>query len=242
MLEEDPQTRARSFRFVAGPIFANLLLADEINRTPPKTQAALLQAMQEGRVSAGGKTHALPRPFLVFATQNPIEQEGTYPLPEAQLDRFMLQIQVGYPDPEDEKRIVGLGLRDSQALVPVISPAELLAHQALVARVPVPDSVLGHVVDLLRATRPEDPRCAPAVGELLQFGAGPRAGQQLVRAAQAKAALDGRPAVRVDDVRDLALAVLRHRLVPSFSAQSRGVSRDEILHEVLASVPRTGAA
>ncbi len=237
ILEEDPETRTRRFRFVAGPIFTNLLLADEINRTPPKTQAALLQAMQEGRVSAGGKTHALPEPFLVFATQNPIEQEGTYPLPEAQLDRFMLQIRVAYPDPEDEKKIVALGLSESPELQAVLSPAELMAHQRLVARVPVPESVLGHVVEILRATRPEDERCPTGVRELLRFGAGPRAGQQLVRAAQARAALDGRPAVRVDDLRQLATAVLRHRLVPSFAAQSRGVGIDEILDEVLRSVP-----
>ena len=194
VLEEDPASGRRQFRFVAGPVFCNLLLADEINRTPPKTQAALLQAMQEARVSAGGRTHPLPRPFHVFATQNPIEQEGTYPLPEAQLDRFALQIVVRYPDEDAERQIVALGGDTGPALTPVLTPAELTAHQALVRRIPVPDSVVAHVVALLRATRPGEPGCPPAVRELLQWGAGPRAGQQLLTAAQARAALDGRPA------------------------------------------------
>jgi MoxR-like ATPase len=233
VLEEDPQTRTRQFRFVAGPVFCNLLLADEVNRTPPKTQAALLQAMQEGTVSAGGKTHPLPRPFHVFATQNPIEQEGTYPLPEAQLDRFMLEISIGYPTEAEERSIVSLSMEEPQTISPVLTPAELIRHQALVRRVPVGDAIVDSVVGLLRSTRPGDAACPPAVRELVRWGAGPRAGQLLLRAAQTRAALDGRPAVTEADVRAMAPAVLRHRLVPSFAAESRGVGIDEILELAL---------
>jgi len=236
VLDEDPGTGRRSFRFVAGPVFCNLLLADEINRTPPKTQAALLQSMQEHRVTAGGKTHRLPPPFHVFATQNPIEQEGTYPLPEAQLDRFMLQIVVDYPDLEAERQIVAMGAGSHAPIHPVLTPAELLMHQDLVGRVPVPQSVVEHAVALLRATRPQDPSAPPPVRELLRYGAGPRAGQQLLIAAQARAALAGRPAVHVEDVRALAAPVLEHRLVRSFSAESRGVTPREIVDALLAAV------
>ena len=236
VLEEGGDGR-RSFRFVPGPVFCNLLLADEINRTPPKTQAALLQAMQEARVSAGGRTHPLPLPFHVFATQNPIEQEGTYPLPEAQLDRFMIEILVDYPDEQAERQIVAMGLGERAALTPVLTPAELTRLQALVRRLPVPPSVVEHVVALLRATRPGEDRCPPALRELLRWGAGPRAGQQLVLAAQARAALAGHEAVSVADVRALAPAVLRHRLVPSFAAESRGVSADELVARALDAVP-----
>jgi MoxR-like ATPase len=235
VLEEDGSGR-RSFRFVPGPVFCNLLLADEINRTPPKTQAALLQAMQEAKVSAGGKTHPLPPPFHVFATQNPIEQEGTYPLPEAQLDRFMVEILVDYPDEAAERQIVALSMSERATLTPVLRPAELLEYQALVRRVPVPPSVIEYVVALLRTTRPQEHRCPPALRELLRWGAGPRAGQQLVLAAQARAALDGREAVAIPDIRALAPAVLRHRLVPSFAAESRGVGPDELVARVLDAV------
>ena len=235
ILEEDGSGR-RSFRFVPGPVFCNLLLADEINRTPPKTQAALLQAMQEAKVSAGGKTHPLPPPFHVFATQNPIEQEGTYPLPEAQLDRFMVEIRVDYPGEEAERKIVSMGLGDRAVLEPVLTPAQLLELQSLVRRIPVPPSVVEHVVALLRMTRPHEERCPPALRELLRWGAGPRAGQQLVLAAQARAALDGREAVSIADVRALTPAALRHRLVPSFAAESRGIGPDELLDRVLAAV------
>ncbi len=236
VLEEDAGTGKRAFRFVAGPVFCNLLLADEINRTPPKTQAALLEAMQERRVSAGGTTHPLPIPFHVFATQNPIEQEGTYPLPEAQLDRFMVQILVDYPDEETERKIVSQGPADV-TLSPVLSPAELVSHQELVQRMPVPQSVVGHVVKLLKASRPHDPACPAAVRELLRWGAGPRAGQQLLAVARARAALDGRAAVTVEDVRKLAGPALRHRLVPSFTAESRNIGAPEILDRLLQSVP-----
>jgi MoxR-like ATPase len=237
VLEEDAVSGRRTFRFVPGPVFCNLLLADEINRTPPKTQAALLQSMQEGRVTAGGHTHRLPPPFHVFATQNPIEQEGTYPLPEAQLDRFMLQIVVGYPDADAERRIVAMGTAPVEALEPVIDPAALVRHQELVRRIPVPPSVVDHVVALLRASRPEDAAAPTAVRELVRWGAGPRAGQQLLSAAQARAALDGRGAVSVPDVRGLAGPVLEHRLVRSFLAESRGVSSSEILGDILRAVP-----
>jgi MoxR-like ATPase len=236
VLEEDPASGKRIFRFVAGPVFCNLLLADEINRTPPKTQAALLQSMQEGRVTAGGKTHRLPPPFHVFATQNPIEQEGTYPLPEAQLDRFTLQIVVDYPDLRTEHEIVALGTLDLPEIEPVLSPAELIAHQDLVRRIPVPPSVVEHTVALLRASRPSDDTAPASVRELLRWGAGPRAGQQLVAAAQARAGLAGRPAVTIGDVRELAAPVLEHRLVRSFVAEARGVSTTEILAEILAAV------
>jgi MoxR-like ATPase len=236
ILEQD-HAGTRSFRFVPGPVFCNLLLADEINRTPPKTQAALLQAMQENKVSAGGKTHPLPLPFHVFATQNPIEQEGTYPLPEAQLDRFMLQITVDYPDESAERRIVAMGPAEPAPLHAVLGPAELTRHQALVRRVPIPESVVGHVVALVRASRPADPSCPTSLGELLAFRAGPRAGQQLVLAAQARAALAGRPAVETADVRSLAPSVLRHRLVPSFRAQSRSIGSNELMERLLEAVP-----
>jgi MoxR-like ATPase len=242
VLEEDANTGKRHFRFVTGPVFCNLLLADEINRTPPKTQAALLQAMQEGRVTAGGKTHRLPPPFHVFATQNPIEQEGTYPLPEAQLDRFTLQISVDYPDLESERRIVALGTAETAAIEPVLTPAELLQHQELVRRIPVPPSVVDHVVALLRATRPDDDSAPAAVRELLRWGAGPRAGQQLIGASQAHAALAGRPAVTVDDVRTLAGPVLEHRLVRSFAAESRGVKTGVIMQEILEAVTPSSTA
>ena len=237
VLEELPGTGRRELRFVPGPVFCNLLLADEINRTPPKTQAALLQAMQEARVSAGGETRPLPQPFHVFATQNPIEQEGTYPLPEAQLDRFMLQITVDYPDEDAERQIVALGTRAPAAIAPVLTPAQLQAHQELVRRIPVPPSVIDHIVTLLRATRPREGSCPPAIRELLHWGVGPRAGQQLVAAAQAHAALTGRPGVTIADVRALAGPVLEHRLVPSFAAQSRGITGQEIMARVLEATP-----
>jgi len=237
LLDEDPQSGKRQFRFVPGPVFCNLLLADEINRTPPKTQAALLQAMQESRVSAGGHTHPLPLPFHVFATQNPIEQEGTYPLPEAQLDRFMLEIQVDYPSEADEYRIVTMDASLAKAIVPVLTPAELLRHQAFVRRIPIPPSVVEHVVTLLRASRPQEESCPPNLRELLRWGAGPRAGQQLLLAAQARAALTGQAAVTIHDVRSLLSPVLSHRLVLSFRAQSRGLRAGDVVQELLSAIP-----
>ena len=225
------------FEIKLGPVFTNLLLADEINRAPAKVQSALLEAMQERQVTIGDESRPLPDPFLVLATQNPIEQEGTYPLPEAQLDRFMVEILVDYPDEDAEKQIVALSLSERPSLTPVLTPAQLLELQALVRRMPVPPSVIDHVVALLRTTRPQEDRCPPALRELLRWGAGPRAGQQLVLAAQARAALAGREAVSIADVRALTPAVLRHRLVPSFAAESRGVGLDELLARVLEAVP-----
>lgn len=237
VLEEDPQTGQRGFRFVRGPVFCNLLLADEINRTPPKTQAALLQAMQEQRVTAGAHTHDLPRPFHVFATQNPIEQEGTYPLPEAQLDRFMLQIIVDYPDEAAEREIVTRGRAPATAIEPVLTPDALIRFQAFIERIPVPPSIVDHIVQLVRSTRPS-PEAPAIVQEMLQYGAGPRAGQQLLLAAQAHAAMNGRGAVSIADVVTLAPAVIEHRLVRSFAAETRGVSTSEIMAELLRALPR----
>src|SRR5579859_4707960 len=210
VLEEDHTTGKRIFRFVKGPLFANMLLADEINRTPPKTQAALLQAMQEHRVTAGGRTYPLEEPFLVFATQNPIEQEGTYPLPEAQLDRFMFMVDVGYPSAEEEVQIVRTTTSGAQASVEkVLSPQQIRALQELVLRVPAAEHVIRYAVDLVRRTRP-DAASGKHVKDHVSWGAGPRASQALILAAKARAALQGRPAADVTDVRALAEPVLRH--------------------------------
>ncbi len=233
VLEEDPSTGKRSFRFLPGPVFTNLLLADEINRTPPKTQAALLQAMQEQKVSAGGRTHRLPPPFQVFATQNPIEHEGTYPLPEAQLDRFMLEISVGYPGEQDEREIVAMAARGEIAIEAVLGPAELIAYQRVVRSVPVPANVVAYIVEVLRRSRPSDPSCPPKLRELIRWGAGPRAGQLLMLAAQARAALTGSLVVTRDHIRELAPAALGHRMVLSFAAQSRNIGVEEVMRELL---------
>ncbi len=237
VLEEDRSTGRREFRFVAGPVFTHILLADEINRSSPKTQAALLQAMQELRVSVAGRDHPLPRPFLVFATQNPIEQEGTYPLPEAQLDRFLFSIEMDYPSPDEEVEVVRRTTAGpAPALERVLDPDRLRAFQALVPRVPVADAALSHAVDLVRATRPGDD--APgAVREFVAWGAGPRAAQHLVLAAKARALLDGRYAAGVEDVRSLAVPVLQHRIVPNFRAEAQGTGPREILDAVLEAVP-----
>lgn len=234
ILEEDPSTGKRSFRFVKGPVFTQLLLADEINRTPPKTQAALLQAMAEGRVTAGGTTHALDQPYLVFATQNPIEQEGTYPLPEAQLDRFLMQIDVAYPSAREEFDIVR-STTDGSSAQPeaVLGEAEVLAFQELVPRIPVAEHVLKHAISLVRRSRPEDEEASPKAKEYLSFGAGPRAGQALILGAKALAALEGRFAAETDDVDRLAKAVLRHRLVLNFKAEAEGIRREDIVEALL---------
>jgi MoxR-like ATPase len=234
VLEEDPAGGGRRFRFVAGPVFTNLLLADEINRTPPKTQAALLQSMAEGQVTAGGRTHQLAEPYLVFATQNPIEQEGTYPLPEAQLDRFFMQIDMGYPSSGEEMEIVRrttapIG-REPQK---VLSREEILDLQALIPRVPVADHVVAHAVALVRATRPEDPSCPPPVAGYVAYGAGPRASQALILGAKTRAVLRGRFAAEIEDVRALAHPVLRHRLVLNFRAVSEGRRTPDVLAALL---------
>jgi MoxR-like ATPase len=234
VLEEDHTTGRRAFRFVSGPIFANLLLADEINRTPPKTQAALLQAMQEYRVTAGGETYPLDLPFLVFATQNPIEQEGTYPLPEAQLDRFMFYVAVTYPSALEEAEIVrSTTVAQRPALRRVLSPHKIRELQDLVLRVPAADHVIKYAVSLVRATRPTEPDAPEFVKENVSWGAGPRASQYLVLGAKSRAILDGRMAASVEDVRALAKNVLVHRVITNFRAESEGVTSGQIVERLL---------
>jgi MoxR-like ATPase len=244
MLYEDRTTGARELRFVPGPIFANLILADEINRTPPKTQAALLEAMQERQVTAGGHRHALPDPFFVLATQNPIEQEGTYPLPEAQLDRFLFKIFISYPKPEEERRIYRVTTgADQQEITPLIAGDRISALQHLVRRVPVSDHCIDYAMDLVRATRGPEHGGPSYIGEWVAWGAGPRAGQSLILASKARAALAGRPSVSVDDIRAVARPVLRHRIVINYNAQAAGESSDSIVKRLLDDVPvRKGAA
>jgi MoxR-like ATPase len=236
VLDENEQGK-REFRFVKGPIFANILLADEINRTPPKTQAALLQAMQERQVSAGQDTHNLPDPFFVIATQNPIEQEGTYPLPEAQLDRFMFNIKVDYPNFDEEKRILDLATREEQTeITKVLSSRAILNMQKLVRSVPVGDYVKDYVTRLVRATRPKDPSAPDFVKKMVDWGAGPRAGIFLVQGAKAMAAMDGRFSVAVDDIKKVAIPVLRHRVSTNFQAQAEGKTSEDIVQLLLETV------
>ena len=233
VLEEDRTTGRRIFRFVHGPVFAHVLLADEINRTPPKTQAALLQAMQEHRVTAGGRTYPLEEPFLVFATQNPIEQEGTYPLPEAQLDRFMFMVDVGYPSADEEVQIVRATTSGEQPIVDkVLSPEQIRELQHLVLRVPAAEHVIRYAVELVRKTRPQESTHAH-VKEHVSWGAGPRASQALILASKARAALQGRPAADVSDVRALAEPVLRHRVITNFHAEAEGVDSRKVIAELL---------
>ncbi len=244
VLYEDRTSGARELRFVRGPIFANLVLADEINRTPPKTQAALLEAMQERQVTVGGRRHALPDPFFVLATQNPIEQEGTYPLPEAQLDRFLFKIFITYPTVDEERKIYRLTTGVApQEISALLSGERIGALQQLVRRVPVSDQCIDYAMDLVRATRGPAHGGPKYIGEWVAWGAGPRAGQALIIASKARAALAGRPSVALDDVRAVARPVLRHRLVINFNAQAIGESTDSIITKLLADVPvRKGAA
>jgi len=258
ILEEDPSTKQRAFKFIKGPVFANVVLADEINRTPPKTQAALLQAMQERQVTTGGQTHELQFPFFVMATQNPIEQEGTYPLPEAQLDRFMFNVLISYPGFEDEVKIVEAttGTLPGE-LSQVLTRERVLDFQGLVKKVPVAENVIRYAVQLVRATRvdigvatrvsgengntalsvPETPACAVAAAqEYLAWGAGPRAAQFLIRGAKTRALLHGRPTPDIEDVQRLTHPVLRHRLVTNFHAEAENMSKDRIIDQVLAEV------
>ncbi len=237
VLEEDHGTGQRSFRFIRGPIFAHVILADEINRTPPKTQAALLQAMQEHQVTAGGQTHDLGNPFFVLATQNPIEQEGTYPLPEAQLDRFMLNVKIGYPSFDEEVAIVESTTGAAAGQIGrILDGPEVLACQDVVRRVPVAENVTSYAVRLVRATRAGTGQESRAATEFLAWGAGPRAAQYLVRGAKARALLDGRPTPSLDDVRRLAHPVLRHRLVANFHAEAESIGKDAIIDRILAEV------
>ncbi|MEK7232843.1 MAG: MoxR family ATPase [Elusimicrobiota bacterium] len=234
ILQEDPVTRERILRFVKGPVFANFVLADEINRTPPKTQAALLQAMQEGQVTAGSQTLVLPRPFFVMATQNPIEQEGTYPLPEAQLDRFFLQSLLGYPSLEEERRIVAETTgAAAPELKPVLTAAEVLDLQELVRRVPAPGPVVEMAVRLVRSTRPKDALASESVKQWVAWGASPRASQALVLGAKARALLEGRLVASAEDIVRVAKPVLRHRLVLNYQAEAEGVAADDLIGRLL---------
>jgi MoxR-like ATPase len=224
----------REFRFVRGPIFANVVLADEINRTPPKTQAALLEAMQERQVTAGAETMKLPDPFFVIATQNPIEQEGTYPLPEAQLDRFMFNVKVDYPAIDEERQIVALSTRgDKPELTKVLTGERIVAWQKLVRKIEVPNFVIDFIIKLVRATRPKDPSSPDMIRRLVDWGAGPRAGLFLAQAGQAFAAMDGRPSVAIDDIKKAAIPVMRHRVSANFQAQAEGKNSDDIVSELL---------
>jgi MoxR-like ATPase len=237
VLEEDEQGH-RSFRFVKGPIFTNILLADEINRTPPKTQAALLQAMQEREVTVGQTTYSLPNPFFTIATQNPIEQEGTYPLPEAQLDRFMFNVKIDYPTAEEEETILAMTTRNEEPeLRKVLSARALVNLQKLVGSVAVTEYIVKYVARLVRSTRPRDEAAPDFVRELVEWGAGPRAGQFLIQGGKALAAMDGRFSVGLDDVRRIAIPVLRHRVSTNFQAQAEGVTVDDVITRVVEHVP-----
>ncbi len=234
VIEEDRATGRRGFRFVPGPVFTHILLADEINRTPPKTQAALLEAMQEKKVTVAGTTYPLERPFHVFATQNPIEQEGTYPLPEAQLDRFMLSVRMDYPDLEDEVAVVRVTSGPpGEPVRKVLSPRQILDIQDLVLRVPAADHVVRLAVNLVRRTRPSDPEAPREVRDYVAWGAGPRAAQHLVLAAKAHALLHGEYTVRPEDIRELALPVLAHRVVLNFHAEAERVSAVALLKRLI---------
>ncbi len=246
ILQDDPETRQRKFIFIQGPVFSNIILADEINRTPPKTQAALLEAMQERHVTAAGRTYPLPDPFFVLATQNPIEQEGTYPLPEAQLDRFMLNVRVPYPTADEElevlRRTTGAPAAEPK---PALSAAQIAAMQALVRRIPVPDHVFIYARDLVRSTRPGEPEATALVKKCVAWGAGPRAGQSLILAAKARSALSGRLHVGIADIRHVAPPVLRHRIVTTFHAEADGIDSDKVvahLLETVVALPEKAAA
>ena len=234
LIDVELDTGKRSFRFYNGPIFANIVLADEINRTPPKTQAALLEAMQEHKVTAGGRTYDLDEPFFVLATQNPIEQEGTYPLPEAQLDRFMFNLNIEYPSSEEEVAIVrGTTTPEQHVVAPVITKSEIASYQDLVRRVPASDNVVEYAVRLVSATRPSSDSAPDFIKQSVDWGAGPRASQYLVLGAKAKAILDGRPSPNITDVQSLALPILRHRVLPNFNAEAEGLKVEDILNQLI---------
>jgi MoxR-like ATPase len=233
VIEDDRTTGQKSFRFVKGPVFANIVLADEVNRTPPKTQAALLEAMQEHSVTAAGTTYRLAEPFFVLATQNPIEQEGTYPLPEAQLDRFMFNLWLDYPSFDEEVEVVrSTTVETSPTINHIMNAQDIIAAQNLVRRVPVADNVIQHAVKLVHATRPNE-SSSKAVKDFLAYGAGPRASQFLVLGAKARAAMSGRPTPEIADVNAVALPVLRHRIVTNFNAEAEGMTADNIIKTLL---------
>jgi len=235
---DEEETGRREFRFVQGPIFTNILLADEINRTPPKTQAALLQAMQEREITVGKITHDLPEPFFTIATQNPIEQEGTYPLPEAQLDRFMFNIKVGYPTIEEEEQILASTTRNEKVTPQtVLSGRAIINLQKLVNSVAVSEFIVKYVARLVRSTRPKDDLAPEIVKELVDWGAGPRAGQFLINGGKALAAMDGRFSVAVEDVKRIAIPVLRHRISTNFQAQAEGMTTEDLINRLLETIP-----
>ena len=234
LIDIDNNTGQRSFRFFKGPVFANIVLADEINRTPPKTQSALLEAMQEHKVTAGGKSYDLDEPFFVLATQNPIEQEGTYPLPEAQLDRFMFNLEIEYPSSEDEISIVrGTTSSDKTNLKAVITKSEISLLQDLIKRVPSSDNVVEYAVKLSASTRPQSELAPDFIKKTVDWGAGPRASQYLVLGAKAKAVLDGRPSPNISDVKSLAAPILRHRVLPNFNAEADGLKVENIIDQLI---------
>ncbi len=238
VIQEDKATGGRTFQFVKGPVFANVVLADEINRAPPKTQAALLEAMQEHQVTAGGKRYPLDEPFFVLATQNPIEQEGTYPLPEAQLDRFMFHVKVDYPDADEELRIVQQTTGQSgQDVATVLTQGEILAAQETVRRVPVADPVVEYAVRLVRATRVTKAEAPDFVKDWVRWGAGPRAAQYLVLGAKARALVNGRTYVSTDDVKAVAHPVLRHRVLTNYQAEAEGVTPDIVVDRLIETIP-----
>ncbi len=239
VLQEDKSSGTRVLRFLPGPIFANVILADEINRTPPKTQAALLEAMQENQVTTGGKRHPLPKPFFVLATQNPIEQEGTYPLPEAQLDRFMMMVKVEYPTIEEEREILRLSSQIEEIKIkPVLNAEDILKFQSLIRRVPIGEQVLNYAITLCRRTRRSEPDAPNFVREWVTWGAGPRASQFLVLGAKVRAILEGRSYVSAEDIAAIAHPVLRHRIITNFSAEAEGVNSDRIIDQLLESISK----
>jgi MoxR-like ATPase len=240
VIQENLETRNREYKFLPGPLFANLLLADEINRTPPKTQAAMLEAMQERQISAGGKVHTLPAPFFVLATQNPLEQEGTYPLPEAQLDRFLLYIRVNYPSPAEEWEIARRVTTGQQGEIsPVMSGDEIIHIQNLVTKVPVSDQVLGYAWALVRASRPGQPEAPEFVNRWISWGAGPRGVLTLVTCAKARAVLYGRYHATVGDVQAIVRPALRHRIAGNYAAQAAGMTSEKLIEMLLEHVPAT---
>ncbi len=243
VIQEDRSTGAREFKFIPGPVFANVILADEINRTPPKTQAALLESMQERHVTVSGERRDLPLPFFVLATQNPIEQEGTYPLPEAQQDRFMFKVYVGYPTYDEEYEIAERTTAEIVAEVSeVLSAADIQRFQRLVRRIPAAPDVIRHALDLVRATRPAEAQCPEFVRKMLTWGAGPRSVQSLILGGKALAAINGRFHVAAEDIRTLAHPVLRHRIVTNFSAAAEGYTPDRVIDELLANFDPTNTS
>ena len=238
IIEEKPSTGKREYRFIKGPIFANIVLADEINRTPPKTQSALLQAMQEYNVTFAGQTYPMQLPFYVLATQNPIEQEGTYPLPEAQLDRFFFQINIDYPSEQEEKAIVFQTTGKYQpGLNKVLNSNEILQLQEIVRKAPISDNVVDYAVRLVRSTRPKDKHAPDYIRQWMNWGAGPRASQTLILGSKARAILDGRYAVSIEDIKALAYPALRHRIILNFHAEAEGITTNQVISKLLETVP-----